>query len=174
MKKNLFLIKPTVKLKEEYLSFYKEWLDSGEDMIPWVIEKDPTNFEEMIQFLHNNEKGINLPNGWVPDSTYWMINENNKLIGVVNIRHQLTDLLLRSGGHIGYGIRPTERKKGFATALLSLSIEKSQQLGLTKILVVCDESNIGSAKTIINNGGVIDKDFVEEDGTIVKRYWIEL
>jgi predicted acetyltransferase len=170
----LFLIKPTVDLKEEYHSFYQEWVDSGENMVPWVIQKDPANFQEMVQFLHDNEHGINLRKGWVPDSTLWLINQDKRIIGAVNIRHQLTEFLLNSGGHIGYGIRPSERRKGFATKLLSLSLEKAKELGIRKALVVCDETNTGSLKTIVNNGGIPDSDFIEEDGNIVKRFWIEI
>jgi predicted acetyltransferase len=169
----LSLIKPTVDLKEEYHSFYKEWLDSKEDMVPWVIKKDPSNFEAMVQFLKDNEQGRNLPEGWVPDSTFWLINEDMRILGVVNIRHRLTETLLNSGGHIGYGIRPSERRKGFATKLLSLSLEKSKELGIRKALVLCNEDNTGSFKTIINNGGIPDSDFIEEDGNIIKRFWIE-
>ncbi len=174
MKNMVQLVKPTEVLREEYIAFYQEWLESGEDMIPWVIEKDPTNFEEMVQFLMNNENGINLPEGWVPDSTYWLVNEAKKIVGVVNIRHRLTDFLLNHGGHIGYGIRPSERKKGYATQLLALSLNKAKQLGIKKVLVVCDSTNTGSLKTIIKNGGVADLDFIEEDGNIVKRFWIEV
>lgn len=170
----LSLIKPTVNLKEEYLSFYEEWLDSKEDMVPWVIKKDPSNFEAMVNFLNDNEQGRNLPEGWVPDSTFWLINENKRILGVVNIRHRLTEILLNSGGHIGYGIRPSERRKGYATKLLSLALEKSKEVGIRKALVLCNEDNIGSFKTIINNGGIPDSDFVEEDGNIIKRFWIEI
>ncbi|KGM44670.1 GNAT family N-acetyltransferase [Neobacillus niacini] len=171
---HLSLIKPTIELKDEYLSFYKEWVDSKEDMVPWVIQKDPSDFEEMVQFLKDNEQGHNLREGWVPDSTFWLINQDKRIVGAVNIRHQLTPFLLNRGGHIGYGIRPSERRKGFATKLLSLSIEKAKELGIRKALVVCDEDNTGSFKTIINNGGIPDSDFIEEDGNIVKRFWIEL
>ena len=173
MQEELYLIKPSVDLKEEYLSFYQEWLDSGEEMIPWVIEKDPSNFEEMVQFLLNNEKGINVPEGWVPDSTYWFINHDRRIIGVVNIRHQLTERLRNSGGHIGYGIRPSDRRKGYATKLLSLSLEKTKALGIHKVLVVCDKTNLGSLKVIMNNGGIPDSDFIEDNGNIIKRFWIE-
>ncbi|TXC92015.1 GNAT family N-acetyltransferase [Metabacillus litoralis] len=173
MSSSLTLIKPTTDLKEEYLSFYDEWVQSKEEMIPWVIEKDPTNFDNMIQFLANNEKGINLPTGWVPDSTYWLINEESRILGVVNIRHELTDFLLTRGGHIGYGIRPSERKKGYATKLLHLALEKTKKLGIKKVLVVCDEWNIGSYKTIKNNGGIEESDFVEDNGNVIKRFWIE-
>jgi predicted acetyltransferase len=173
-KHQLSLIKPTVDLKEEYLSFYEEWLDSKEDMVPWVIKKDPSNFKAMVQFLNDNEQGRNLPKGWVPDSTFWLINEDKRILGVVNIRHRLTEFLSNSGGHIGYGIRPSERRKGYATKLLSLALEKSKELGIRKALVVCNEDNAGSFKTIINSGGIPDSDFVEEDGNIIKRFWIEV
>jgi len=85
----LYLTKPKVGLKNEYLSFYKEWVESGEDMVPWVIQKDPRNFEEMVQFLIDNSEGVDLPEGLVPDSTYWLIDHNERILGAVNIRHQL-------------------------------------------------------------------------------------
>jgi predicted acetyltransferase len=168
------LLKPTVDLRESYLSFYKEWKDSGELIVPWVVGKDPTDFEAMVQFLLNSEKGVNLPEGWVPDSTYWLADKNNRILGAVNIRHQLTDKLLESGGHIGYGIRPSERQKGYATKLLSLALEKLKEIGVGKALITCDENNLASAKVIIKNGGMADYDFVEEDGKVVKRFWIQL
>lgn len=170
----LQLIRPTIEYETEYLSFYKEWKDSGEEMIPWVIGKDPTNFQEMVQSLLDSEKGKNIPETWVPDSTFWLVNENKRILGVVNIRHRLTEKLLCCGGHIGYGIRPSERRKGFATQLLALSLKKAKEIGIQKALVVCDETNIGSERTILNNGGVPDTSFVEEDGNVIKRFWIEL
>jgi predicted acetyltransferase len=80
---------------------------------------------------------------------------------------------LNCGGHIGYGIRPSERRKGYATQILSLALEKTKVLGINKVLVVCDTNNIGSRKTIISNGGVPDKDYIEQDGNIISRFWIE-
>ncbi|CAG9613246.1 hypothetical protein BACCIP111899_02460 [Bacillus rhizoplanae] len=171
---NVSLVTPTLALQNEYLNFYQEWKDSGEDMVPWVISKDPSDFHGMIQFLASSEKGENLPEGWVPDSTYWLVSENKKIVGAVNIRHQLTEKLLNCGGHIGYGIRPSERQKGYATTLLALALEKTKELGVRKALVVCDESNVGSEKTIIKNGGIPDSNYIEEDGNVVKRFWIEL
>ncbi|WP_079508580.1 GNAT family N-acetyltransferase [Mesobacillus jeotgali] len=174
MEDKVHLIKPTVVLQNEYLEFYHEWKASGEDMIPWVIEKDPADFAGMVQFLLKNEKGIDLPEGWVRDSTYWLVNENNKVLGVVNIRHGLTERLFYCGGHIGYGIRPSERRKGYATKILAYSLEKTREIGIDKVLVVCDADNIGSARTITKNGGVEDVSFIEKDGNVVKRFWIEL
>ncbi|PHE94278.1 GNAT family N-acetyltransferase [Bacillus wiedmannii] len=171
---NVSLLTPTIDLQEEYLDFYNEWKDSGETMIPWVISKDPSNFPAMIQELLDAHNGINLSESWVPDSTYWLVTDENKIVGAVNIRHSLTEHLFNAGGHIGYGIRPSERRKGYATKLLELSLEKTKELNITKALVVCDEVNTASEKTILHNGGLRDDDFIEEDGNVVRRFWIEL
>ncbi len=143
-------------------------------MIPWVIAKDPTDFSQMVDSLHEQARGENLPDGWVPDSTYWLVDKRKKVIGVANIRHALTEKLLYEGGHIGYGIRPSERRKGFAVKLLALSLEKAKELGIDRALVVCDDTNVGSKKTILRNGGIRDDDHIEEDGNVVNRFWIDL
>ncbi|HDR7283894.1 GNAT family N-acetyltransferase [Bacillus cereus group sp. BfR-BA-01119] len=171
---NVSLLTPTTDLQDEYLDFYNEWKDSGETMIPWVISKDPSNFPAMVQELLDAHNGVNLPESWVPDSTYWLVTDNNRIVGTVNIRHSLTEHLFNAGGHIGYGIRPSERRKGYATKLLALSLEKAKQLNITKALIVCDEVNTASEKTILHNGGLRDEDFIEEDGNVVRRFWIEL
>ncbi|MDA1642210.1 MULTISPECIES: GNAT family N-acetyltransferase [Bacillus cereus group] len=171
---NVSLLTPTTDLQDEYLNFYNEWKDSGETMIPWVISKDPSNFPAMVQELLDAHNGVNLPQSWVPDSTYWLVTDNNRIVGAVNIRHSLTEHLFNAGGHIGYGIRPSERRKGYATKLLELSLEKTKKLNITRALVVCDAVNTASEKTILHNGGVRDDDFIEEDGNVVRRFWIEL
>ncbi len=77
---DVYLISPTIELKTQYLSFYQEWKDSGEDMVPWVISKDPSNFIGMLQSLTDAEKGENLPEKWVPDSTFWLVNKDKKVL----------------------------------------------------------------------------------------------
>ncbi len=143
---NVSLLTPTTDLQEEYLDFYNEWKDSGETMIPWVISKNPANFPAMVQELLDAHNGINIPETWVPDSTYWLVTDENKIVEAVNIRHSLTKHLFNAGGHIGYGIRPSERRKGYATKLLALSLEKTKELDITKVLVVCDAVNTASEK----------------------------
>lgn len=172
MNQHLKLVEPSSELQQAYHSYYNEWVESGENMIPFVLQKDPADFEAMLLYLRNNSRGIGQPEGWLPDSTFWLTNEDNRILGIVNIRHGLTEFLRKSGGHIGYGIRPSERRKGYATAILQLAIEKAKELGIQEALVVCDADNEGSMKTILNNGGVQDVDHIEESGNVVKRFWI--
>lgn len=81
---------------------------------------------------------------------------------------------MQKGGHIGYEVRPSERRKGYATEMLRLALKKCVDLGITKVLITCDKSNLGSAKTIQNQGGVLENEFLEENGELAQRYWINL
>ncbi|MCF2718107.1 GNAT family N-acetyltransferase [Paenibacillus sp. UKAQ_18] len=168
------LVKPDQDWKEAYLSFYEEWKKSQEHMVPWVISVEPYDFEGMLTFLSNQENGINLSEGWVKSSTYWLMDADNQVLGAVNIRHDLNEHLMNAGGHIGYGIRPSARGNRYAVTMLALALEKAKELGISRALVVCDSDNIASKKTIIQNGGTPDKDYIEEDGNRVNRFWIEL
>ncbi|MEF3308406.1 GNAT family N-acetyltransferase [Paenibacillus sp. GYB004] len=175
MQPSVTLVKPTAEYEKRYNEFYEDWVRSGEDIVPWVVEKDPSDFAAMLEFLYSQDSEEKLTEeGWVPHSTYWLLNEEQELVGAVNIRHRLNPKLLRSGGHIGYGIRPSRRRKGYATALLSLALLKTKELGVDQALVVCDRDNAGSERTILKNGGVFESEHVEENGNMVKRFWISL
>ena len=103
-----------------------------------------------------------------------MDDDRNILLGAVDIRHYLNDYLLQYAGHIGDGIRPSERRKGFATEMIRLALLECKQLGITKVLMVCDKINIASAKSIIKNGGILENEFLDEDGEVQQRFWIKL
>ena len=90
----------------------------------------------------------------------------------MNIRHRLNAGLLRSGGHIGDGIRPSERGKGLGTSMIALALEECDKLGIKDVLMCCDDDNIASARTIEKNGGVLENKVTDDDGT-VRRYWIK-
>ena len=151
------LIKPTIELEDEYMDMIREWKAQEGKLIPWVLGFDASD----------------LPEGMVEHSTYWLVNENNRILGAVNIRHKLNEKLLQAGGHIGYGIRPSERRKGNASEALSQSLNIARSLGIHSALVVCDKNNVGSAKTIQKNGGVLENE-VEKDGEVMQRYWIDI
>ncbi|MGC5773119.1 GNAT family N-acetyltransferase [Paenibacillus pabuli] len=171
-KEKVRLVKPSEEYKETYVSFYEDWLASGESMVPWVIAKEPYPFEEMVASLQRSEQGMDIPEGWVQDSTYWLVTESDRVVGAVNVRHELNEKLFHSGGHIGYGIRPGERQNGYGSEILKLSLEMTKELGITKVLVVCDAHNEASRRVILRNGGIQDEDYIEADGNIVQRFWI--
>ena len=95
------------------------------------------------------------------------------MVGAINIRHYLNDHLLKYGGHIGDGIRPSERRKGYATKMIALGLAECKKLGIDRVLLVCDKDNIGSKRSIIKNGGILENELLE-DGKIVERYWIDV
>ena len=172
MGENVRLCRPSIGLQNEYISYYEEWIKSGEElegMAPWEISRDPADFHRMIESLLNNEKVEYLPRGGVPFSTYWLVTDSGRVVGSVNIRHSLTTF-----GHIGYGIRPSERRKGYATKLLALSLLKARELGIEKVLVICNKDNVGSKKTIRNNGGIQGSSYTDENGNVLLRFWIDL
>ncbi len=110
----------------------------------------------------------------VPSTTYFAIRESDdRLVGVIDLRHHIDHPILGTwGGHCGYTVRPSERGKGYAKEMLRLNIQNAKMMGMPKLLVVCDESNTASEKTILANGGVFEKN-IERDGYIMKRYWID-
>ena len=164
-----------VKLSEEYKrhlnEMMEEWYATGENIIPYVIRRnDYKDFEYYMDNLEVKEGTENL----VPDSTFFCLDEDRDIfVGAVNIRHYLNEALLRDGGHIGDGVRPSERRKGIATKMIGLALDECRKLGIDRVLMVCDKDNIGSAKSIINNGGVLENEITVE-GVVEQRYWIEL
>lgn len=131
-------------------------------------------FLDFIDDLRSNERGENLPPGFVPDTSLFAFIEN-KIIGRISIRHSLTPFLLQLGGHIGYGVIPSERQKGYAKEMLRLSLPIAKELGLQKALVTCNDNNIGSYKAIEANGGQLENTvFVAEGEPLKRRYWIDL
>lgn len=109
--------------------------------------------------------------GLIPAHTYFLINKDEKIIGAINIRHYLNDSLEKFGGHIGYGIRPSERNKGYATEILSRGIKLANELGINDLLLVCRKDNIGSSKVIQQNGGVLENEVLNNEN-LMQRYWI--
>ena len=167
------LVLPSVEYKQSYLKAVEE----GRDEVGATTLKKPKKdepFEEFVKSIRSEAKGLNLPEGWVPATELWLI-DNEELIGRVNIRHELTDHLLKVGGHIGYWIRPSKRKMGYGKEILKLALLEAKKLGISRILVTCDDTNIGSCKIIEANGGILEN--IVDNGQNhprKKRYWITL
>jgi predicted acetyltransferase len=167
------LVTPTTTFRESYCSLVSEVIAAGEAFVPFVLEFEHDDFGAFLRRLDDCARGIALPHGFVAHSTYWLVSERTTVVGVSNIRHSLTDSLRREGGNIGYGIRPSARRRGFGTTILQKSLNRAAQLGLTRVLVTCGKENVGSVKAIVRNGGVLEsEEYLPARGEIVQRYWI--
>jgi predicted acetyltransferase len=166
------LVKPAELHEEQLMAYRKAFLNSGEHLYGGSSLQNFEDYQEWLKQIINQEKGSS-PNR-VP-ATQFLSMIDDKIIGLVNIRHRLTPELLVEGGHIGYSIHPAERRKGFAADQLRLSLIEAEKLGLERVLVTCDKNNTGSAKTIQRVGGILENEIISPDsGEVFQRYWIEI
>lgn len=166
------LVLPSEKYKESFLEALAE---QSEDQLARVEGYDHGayrgDFEAFLKNIEDERKGQNLPENWVQQTTYWLV-EGDKFIGRVSVRHVLTEKLLKVGGHIGYSIRPSERSKGYGNLALKLVLPKAREIGIEKALVTCLKTNDASRKIIEKNGGVFENEVAGDDGAIKLRFWV--
>ncbi len=155
-----------------YSNYINEWELSGERIVPWAAGIEKENFQDLLSRWAMEESDEIYKKGLVPSTLYFLV-DKKRILGAIHFRHELNDDLLHNGGHIGYGIRPSERQKGYAGKMLMMLLETIRSKGYKKILVTCEESNIASAKTIENANGIL-YDKIEFEGEITRRYWINL
>lgn len=164
----LVLRKPDEEMEEEIIAFNKEWEEAGEKLVPYAARLRGMDFHDWLSSERLME--TNAPLGYVEASLYFLM-DGKRILGAIDIRHSLNDYLIGVGGHIGYGVRPSERRKGYAFLMLSLALPIARKLGLKKILITCNKSNPASEKTILKNGGILENE-IEDGDEIVLRYWI--
>lgn len=169
---NIKLIVPAKEYAEQVMNYRQEFINNNEEIHGDGGLSKFDNFDEWLNYNTNNEKEETVTKGYVPANTYLAI-ENDKMVGIINIRHCLNDFLLNYGGHIGYSVRKSERQKGYAKQMLKLALERCKELNIERALLTCDKNNIGSVKTIISNGGILENEVIENDKT-TQRYWIDL
>ncbi len=129
-------------------------------------------FDAWLARIKNYRRGLDLPKGFVPATTFLAI-DNGWLVGFVSIRHELNPFLAHIGGHIGYMVHPEHRRKGYATKMLSLALDYVRDAcNLKAVLITCDQANEASKKTIIKNGGVYEKTIHDHKHGIVEHYWV--
>ena len=168
-------IRPTKEYEQQAFDYIQEFKDYNSN-INGVggLRRYIGDYDGWLKHLEE-DRSRTMDDDRVPGETFMLIRKSdNKLIGLANIRLRLDDHLLMYGGHIGYGIRPTERKKGYASYQLYCALNFCQEIGLERVLVTCDKNNLGSAKTIQNSFGVLENEVIDDNGEVLQRYWIDV
>lgn len=175
MKEELQLVFPTEEYRKQVMEYLQEFIDNQEYQISGIGGLDRLkNFDDWLKKLQNDLDEEHIQTDRVPSTVYLTIRKSdNRIVGNVQIRHRLNEKLLNYGGHIGDSVRPSERRKGYATKQISLALEICKKLNIDNVLMDCDKTNIGSSKSIINNGGVLENE-VYAEGKLIQRYWISL
>lgn len=166
---------PHAGLQDSYRRLVREFAERGERLVPFPLEFPNEDFPAFLARLSACARGEGLPVGFVPHSTYWLVRDAGEVVGVSNLRHMLTDALRIEGGNIGYGVRPTARRLGFATVLLRHTLVRAHAIGLPEVLLTCAKDNEASVCTILRNGGtLVSEGFVPSRGEVVQRYVVPL
>lgn len=173
----LILVKPDLTYYDKYNEMMEEWCDSNTQIAPWFLDKPFNTMEEFadfIQMLDQTELG-NQDNRFCSATSYFVIDENDRLIGAASLRHYLTMEGFNTWGHIGYGVRPSERRKGNGTEILKLTLEEAKKKKIYKVLMGAHKSNIGSCKVIENCNGIFENEVNDPDdiNEKINRYWID-
>lgn len=170
------LIKPDIFYKDDIASFRQEMLDAGSSMDGTGPLKRMDDIAEWLEFTEQLENKDTLPPNCVTSEQYIYVRESdNKIVGMIQFRHYFNDFLERYGGHIGYSVRPNERRKGYAKRMLSDCLQICKSYGLENVLITCIQENEGSRRTIMANGGVYERTvYCVPDDVYLERYWIHL
>lgn len=164
------LIEPTEELRPEFTAMAEEYLLSGDTRYRLALE----DFPAFVRELSDGARGVGLRPGHAPYSTFWLASGRH-VIGSSRLRRHLTPVLEDEGGHVGYDVRPSERRKGYGVLILELTLAEARKLGLNRLLLTCDADNVASAIIIERNGGRLQSRGVSKrSGNPISRYWIEL
>jgi predicted acetyltransferase len=173
MNNKLRLESPGYDHKDSAISFINEFYDfKSHPNGTGGLHRSLDDYNGWLEKLNN----FNIKDNIIPADTFFAIRlMDSKIIGIINIRHELNESLIKIGGHIGFSVRPTERNKGYATEILRLGLLHCKKLKIERVLVTCDKSNIASAKTIIKNKGILENEYFDKElsDDIIQRYWID-
>ena len=170
----IILVKPDLSYADEIIKYKEESLAESPIINGSAGLDRFSSIEDWLQELKKRSCEDTVPKGLVPSSTYLAVREkDNYIVGMIDIRHYLNEYLTQVGGHIGYGVRKTERNKGYAKQMLKLALKKCKELKIKKVLITCDEDNIASEKVILSANAKLE-DIRNVDGENKKRFWIDL
>ncbi|MEZ7733257.1 GNAT family N-acetyltransferase [Fusobacterium periodonticum] len=170
----IILVKPDLSYADEIIKYKEESLAESPIINGSAGLDRFSSIEIWFEELKKRSCENTVPKGLVPSSTYLAVREkDNYIVGMIDIRHYLNEYLTQVGGNIGYGVRKTERNKGYAKQMLKLALEKCKDLKIKKVLITCDEDNIASEKVILSANAKLE-DIRNVDGENKKRFWIDL
>lgn len=172
----LILIRPHRAYGEQVAAYRAEFLEDGSSMdgcSSLRIMEDPEEWFLQSEALADKNT---VPVNWVQSTQFIAVRKSDDcLVGMIQVRHEFNDHLRKYGGHVGYSVRPSERRKGYAREMLRLVLPYCRELGLEKVLITCNVENEGSRRTILANGGVFEsRVFEEEESVWLERYWVSL
>ncbi|MBR6801138.1 MAG: GNAT family N-acetyltransferase [Eubacteriaceae bacterium] len=170
------LLRPDHTHTDELYSYRAEFLASGDSMDGTGNLRKTEDMNEYIKHCADCENEETLPAGLVTATQFVMVRKSDeRIVGMIQIRHYFNDYLKVYGGHIGYSVRPSERRKGYAKKMLKMALPVCREMGIKNILITCLADNVASEKTIIANGGVYESTVTEPNaGVELKRYWISI
>ena len=175
LNENLQLIEPTEELADDLAAMLREYDSHGTEGEKALYADALADIPAYVRKLQDESRGIALPEGYVPSPTYWLVRDGERIVAASNLRHRLTESLLHEGGHIGYGTRPSERGKGYGTPICRRTIEKARDMGISRVLITCDDDTPASARIIEAGGGVMENTVISRvTGKLKRRYWIDM
>lgn len=173
----LILKTPSALYAEQVMRYKEEMLQNGDSFDGCAGLEEVQSFEEWIEFERRLKEKYK--ESYVPSEVFLAVRKkDNLVVGIIDFRHPLSDFLFHFGGNIGYCIRPSERRKGYAGEMLKLILPVCREFGENRILVTCDKENEASRRTIIKNGGVLENEVTDTTGLsksgTIQRYWISI